>query len=893
MKLTEIKALAATIEYEEQYEEMNISDLIFSEYSQKLRRKFDELFRKMRPKNYLIQQFIEMCKVNWDLVKGTALCYTAEPNCIETRLFVKMAEYLSQNDRDKKSAFEYLMPGVTYEFARDGYPDLRTIELSIVLQTHILGDNDLYLVPIKLLTEINLSPTQGRLDNPYFDETHHAMENWKISKNEMERLFLHSNLTEDLKKAKDAVENIANQDTHLLGQLRYLCKNLRLGSILGEGSEEDATIDAYQAMIHFMDYFNQLFSRRLISLSSLPADLSKYKEQVLWVGRQSLFEVAQNGELKELPISNMDTFKARLKALKQANPSEKRNMRLTVLEWDSLCQDIIEYSPIDPRISPGLKHEILYLFRMTSSQELNIVSHEDTESCIMKRREALVASVLMQEDVLAEIRLDNEIAHDDLETQRQQFFPKREAILTALENEEYEGLDNLNHYSVLLERLELDYEIFMVEQLKFIDDFPVEEIREIFVENPKFVHETTALFRHINDFVFQLLTWPADKIILMITLLKSKLQNEMIKSLDDLINLVKTLDAECCGEVIRLFALDYIQDWDDLLTIGRGLELAHFRLACSQLKPFIIAGLTAQRFHDLSIALDSEEIMNTFHEVIFGELPSIVHNIDDYFFVKALLKEQHDQIFFEQMHPQMKAKLISASDYGKYFQCLFQRQKSVVFQELVEDTPNIIHTLKDLKDLLPYLGRTFFNEYCLVFGERIVSYLTTSADIYELVSTLQTRQCEMFARILEEHLHITILESPYHTNLAQMEGFFQNLYELKAFTLHVASICSQKHARKLTHYLIYRDEEGLLMHLQRMVNFRPKQRFFSAEPVIEQLFCAISQLSEHWRQVCFRTLKTNDACTLQDFSIIIAGRHEGEPATKKLKSERHHLGANL
>ena len=893
MKLTEIKALAATIEFEEPYEDMDISERVFSEYSQQLSRKFNHLFSKMRPKKYLIQQFLEMCEANWNLVKGTALCYTAEPNCIETRLFVKIAEYLSQNERDKKSAFEYLMPGMTYDFARDGYPDLRTIELSIVLQTHIIGDNELYLIPIKLLAEINLSPTQGRLDNPYFDDMHHAMEHWKISKNEMDRLFAHSNLTEELKKAKEAVDNIANQDTHLLGQLRHLCKNLRLGSILGDGSEEDATIDAYQAMIHFMDYFNQLYARRLVSFHALPEDVSEYAGQVLWIGRQSLFEVAQDGELKALPISQMDTFKARLKVLRQANPEEKRNMLLTVLEWDNLCQDIVEYSPIDPRISPGLKHEILYLFRMTTNQSLNIASHEDTESCIMKRREALVASVLMQESVLAEIRLDNQINHDDLEAQRQQFFPKRDAILTAVDNEDYQGFDSLYHYSILLERLELDYEIFMVEQLKFIEDLPVEEIRELYVENPRFVIETMALFHNLNDLVFQLLTWPADKIVLMITLLKSELQNEMITNLQDLLNLVKTLDAECCGEVLQHFAAEYIQEWDDLHTIGKNLELAHFRLACSQLKPFMMANLTPQRFYDLSEALENEEMMTAFHEVILAELPSIVHNIDDYFLVKSAMMEPHDQIFFDQMHQQMKIQLTSAHAYGKYFQCLIQRQKSMVFQELIEDTPNVIHSLQDLKDLLPHLGRTFFNEYCLVFVERIASHLTAPADIYELVSVLQNRQCEMFARIFEEHLHMMILESPNHADLAHMDGVFQKLYELKAFTLHVASICSQKLARKLTHYLIYRDEEGLLLQLQRMINFRPKQRFFSAEPVIEQLYTAILQLSENWRQVFFRTLNTHDACTLKDFTNIISGRHEEEPAPKKFKTERHHLGGNL
>ena len=216
---------------------------------------------------YLIDKLTLFLKENWVLINGNLLSYTALPNSDVTDLLVVIAVNIAQDkkSRDKRlSAIQLLMPTVSLESLKpESYTSFDTIidylQIKEILQTHVLGYKGLYLLPIKLLTELNLSVERNRLYNPYFDcFVPHPPETVTVNSEEFSRLVGHDSLTQALVDQKQAYESLTSDTSSLLGQLRQLIRNLEIHSASGLGEETNASGGAYPAIISFMNYFAQL-----------------------------------------------------------------------------------------------------------------------------------------------------------------------------------------------------------------------------------------------------------------------------------------------------------------------------------------------------------------------------------------------------------------------------------------------------------------------------------------------------------------------------------------------------------------------------------------------------------------------------------------------------------
>lgn len=162
--------------------------------------------------------------VNWQKVKATRLCYTA--NHPTTKILIKFAKLLEKHGA--KPAINYLLPGIsTQSLEPDTYQDLAPYQvgeklvypnITEILKTHIFGDGN-YLIPIKIL----LANTK-KIKNFYYDYTKYG-QNFYLNNNEKATLFNNSPQTRALNDAIVRLKNLLAKKTVFSITLKCFAKS--------------------------------------------------------------------------------------------------------------------------------------------------------------------------------------------------------------------------------------------------------------------------------------------------------------------------------------------------------------------------------------------------------------------------------------------------------------------------------------------------------------------------------------------------------------------------------------------------------------------------------------------------------------------------------------------
>ena len=269
MDINEIQESVSALHdmYQSTPQRKRLRDRVLVEFFKQTLSQLKRILRKWSEgEGSLAEPFERFFRHYWTLANGTSLSPTSIPKADITRLFCEIADivvheknmYLATRSAPSM-AIQLLMPTISIESFHDGYPNLcSTGNLQTVLETHVLGFNGLYLLPVKLLTELNLSAESTRLPNPYYDYKLHPPESAFVNHEEYERLVGHSSLTRALSDAKNDYDRLTSDTSNLLGQLKQLCQKLYVNSANGAGSENYARDDVYSAIITFMEYYNQL-----------------------------------------------------------------------------------------------------------------------------------------------------------------------------------------------------------------------------------------------------------------------------------------------------------------------------------------------------------------------------------------------------------------------------------------------------------------------------------------------------------------------------------------------------------------------------------------------------------------------------------------------------------
>jgi len=235
---------------------VSLRDKALMAYNHRMLDKLESVLNKHMNNVDLAEAFQELLTKNWELINDSALCYTALPTHDITLLLCDVAQFVA--NEKKLNPIEVLIPGLTVESCRDAYPDLdANANIKSLLQTHILGNKGAYLLPIRLITELDLSENAIKLGNPYFD-AFKPVGNGLVDAAEYKRLGAHSMLTQAVYATRQEYKTLSSDTSNLLGQLTQLCKQLAINSASGVGEETNAASGAYPAIIAFMNYYTSL-----------------------------------------------------------------------------------------------------------------------------------------------------------------------------------------------------------------------------------------------------------------------------------------------------------------------------------------------------------------------------------------------------------------------------------------------------------------------------------------------------------------------------------------------------------------------------------------------------------------------------------------------------------
>ena len=252
------------------------------------------------------QKLVDFLKDSWAIVAGTPLCYTATPEWGLTQLMLDLADFVSS---PSLKPIEALMPGLKTISIHDDYPDLTDAtreSLNLILKTHTLSANKLYLLPLSLLSQLNLPPENTLIPNPYFDyqAAKNPAENGYLEPSDLLQFKNHSPRTEALFKAKEDYEKISRDQPSLLSQLQQLCANLSLNSNVSLGKEDNAGAGAYSAILTFNDFYTQLpFNQKQKIPSALKTEV------------ELLLNLSSNSTVNQNATKNIQTCIATRKSL--------------------------------------------------------------------------------------------------------------------------------------------------------------------------------------------------------------------------------------------------------------------------------------------------------------------------------------------------------------------------------------------------------------------------------------------------------------------------------------------------------------------------------------------------------------------------------------------------
>lgn len=249
----------------------------------------------------LAEQLTTILDNHWNVVRGSFLCYTSNPNSACTNVLLKLAQWVGDyqysqgrfitlmsvvmpsikqisTTRTHLDVVYYLDDGTSqqpYDVA-DFKTEIQSItdidSLKQILCTHFLSKDGESLIPVSLLLELTLDAEKRPLIKPYVASekeddpsvqsipTHPADPINQKPDSEFNRLINHTHLTRAILNAQHDYEAILSQNVGSLNNaLRELGDGLYAGSSHGgEGKALNASEKAYAAIIKFMEYYNNL-----------------------------------------------------------------------------------------------------------------------------------------------------------------------------------------------------------------------------------------------------------------------------------------------------------------------------------------------------------------------------------------------------------------------------------------------------------------------------------------------------------------------------------------------------------------------------------------------------------------------------------------------------------
>lgn len=268
-------------------------------YSKQTLTRLNTLLTSDMPEQELISALTDFLKTNWDFVKFNALSYTALPEHPLTLLLCDVANVIVETNKSERAAadavadhplgiIQILMPTVHTESIHNEYPSLhpeqdevtqewQDVDIKKILKSHIISQDGLSLLPLKLLAQLDIDVSNQMINNPYYDYKKPEML-FHLNAEEQKRLFEYSVMSKNIYDAKKLYETYLSDQSNILGHLRQLCANLAFNSAYdGIGTHAQAGQGAYTAIIAFNSYYQAIAKEK----DKLPPELRVEIEKLL------------------------------------------------------------------------------------------------------------------------------------------------------------------------------------------------------------------------------------------------------------------------------------------------------------------------------------------------------------------------------------------------------------------------------------------------------------------------------------------------------------------------------------------------------------------------------------------------------------------------------------
>jgi hypothetical protein len=859
MKLFEIKSRSTQLTKQSDYDSTNLIHLVFNQYYLKLEFKFKNLFSMFRNKSYLHQQFLNILSDNWELIKGTGLCYTATPDDEVTVVMIGIAIYLSeQQEYSDKHPLELLMPGVNFESIHDDFPSLnedtfRTAEqISNIIQTHILADNGLYLIPIFLLTTLDISPVPAKMINPYYHFIHHKEDCGFIKPKEITRLFEHSRITQTIQEKKVAYECLANRENHLLGRLRKLCQSLKLSSRYEDGSEMEAGLTAYQGMVEFSDFYNQLFSQTIHMRNKFPLDLSEYNNSYLFIKKSNLYYI-QDNEAQLIPISNKSKFKTKLRNIRDQQSNESPSLQLSVLELHQLIEENSEHETIDPRISSALKREIIQLLKYTTNPTDNLEATQETSNCVVTLRESLMIQLKGQEEVLSQFKLESEI-EVNLEPTIREFERSMQILKVRVQSKTYDiGFDSLESYGNLLAPLDVDFEINSIDELDFLEELSFETIQGIF-KNQALRQQAVSQFTTINDLVSYLIDLPLPAVECFITCVKNELCVYLIENIENLNELIRVMDAEYCAVILKEIGPLRIHSIKDFITLQHNLDIQPFQMACHQLKSLLLKLLNVRDFIRADMAFQHPEKSLFWKTQFNADAISQIKTHDDWIHLKTYMTIEQSKKIFQDWIEQWVEVIDNLTEVERLYQHLDALQQTMFIQLITPKLSEIICNSQQLSTFLSMLPDAAIKKFIQEQTNLIEQYTENNSQLSEIHASLSPELQLFLIDSMRPHIFSVVLQTlDNHSWLEPCEEVAFYL-ALKPIYHSLEQLCGTSRAFSFMEALVHKDEHIIRHHYSQLFTEKSSHRFFMNRSQTASILQELIKLPESLKRELYSSL---------------------------------------
>ncbi len=657
---------------------------------------------------------------NWSLIQGTSLCYTALPNDEMTQLLVDIAQHIADEkkrftpeaDETARTPIHLLMPTIALESAREGFPNLGPdVDILQVLQTHVLGNGGLYLLPVRLVTELTLeADATKKINNPYYDLFKGHPENAAyVDQEESSRLMEHSPLTQAVFDTQAAYEFIASDTHDLLGQLRLLCRKLGMNSSHGGiGQAGDAAAGAYPAIIHFMEYYNKIFGHWLFRLEEIPTGLESYKNSYLWVA-ETLYYVNHDAVLDNVSITNLGLFKQKLNNLFDTERlKEPHQIPLSVIHMHELITTNGGHNPLHldetKKLPPALQQEIYKLLELTTQKTVNVNATAQLETCIYTRRAALLAAMRGHETALSDISLRQGNKRILVDKALRDFKAAIDTLTHAVESKNYSyGYAKLGVDLTLIETLRVPLFIRSLGDLNLIQSLSAAEITNV-CQSEHLKQQIMTRLANIENLVIFLMDLSLEKTTAFLTALEQELLQHMIRTPQNVSELLISFDAEKCETIVNVFHAK-IKTGENFLRLISHLEpeqrIVVFNTLKDHLQDFIKNTLD---FRQVMHHLKPEQRIIMCNN-LKDHMQDFVKNADDFTHVMSTpsLTQELRTVIFNALKDHIQNVIKNAKDFNSVMRYLSLTQRTVIIHTLKNQIPHIIKNADDFKDVMTEL----------------------------------------------------------------------------------------------------------------------------------------------------------------------------------------------